>query len=196
VDGPAAPVILTMARIYPLKGIDVLLQAARLVQDRVPGARWRILGEVGDTAYHAHCLDLVSRLGLTENIEWGRTSNPAPEYHRADLFCLPSISEALPYCVLEAMFSGCPVVATDVGGVSEMLAGTGLVVPPRDPNALAQAIISLLSAEGRAMGAALAQRALSRARSMYTIARCSSRFREIYEEDPHEARIATLSAAG
>ena len=58
------PVVLTMARIYPLKGIDVLLRAARIVQDSVPAVRWRILGEVGDRQYHASCLELAGRLGV------------------------------------------------------------------------------------------------------------------------------------
>jgi glycosyltransferase involved in cell wall biosynthesis len=118
------------------------------------------------------------------------------EYRTADLFCLPSISEAMPYCILEAMFSHCPVVATDVGGVAEMLGGTGLVAPPKDPEALASAMLLLLSPGGSERGAALADRALDRARSLYSIEKCSDQFREIYGELSDASQIASLSAAG
>jgi glycosyltransferase involved in cell wall biosynthesis len=190
------PVVLTMARIYPLKGIDVLLEAARLVQDQIPNVRWRILGDVGDRPYYNKCLGMAESLGLAEHIEWGRTDNPAEEYRKADLFCLSSISEAMPYCVLEAMFSLCPVVATDVGGVSEMLAGTGEIATPRDPQALANAILRVLSPEGRARRDALVADAFERARAMYTIEKCSDRFKEIYGELADAMRVAAMSAAG
>ncbi len=178
-----APVILTMARIYPLKGIDYLLRAARLVLDRMPSARFRILGEVGDQKYHSQCFDLVSQLGLSGSVEWGSTTDPASAYKSADVFCLPSISEAMPYSVLEAMFSGCPVVATDVGGVAEMLGGSGLLAAPGRPESIARAILSLLEGEGAAAyRRELAVRALYHARSCYTIDKCSDRFHEAYAE--------------
>jgi glycosyltransferase involved in cell wall biosynthesis len=192
----APPVVLTMARIYPLKGIDTLIQAASIVQRTLPSVRWRILGDVGDPDYYQSCVALADRLGIAANIEWSQSSTPAAEYHTADLFCLPSISEALPYCVLEAMFSHCPVVATDVGGVAEMLGGTGLIAPPKDPETLANAILLLLSPGGRERGAALADRALDRARSLYTIEKCSDRFREIYGKLSDVTQVASLSAAG
>jgi glycosyltransferase involved in cell wall biosynthesis len=190
------PVVLTMARIYPLKGIDDLLRSAALVLERLPKVRFRILGEVGDHEYYQSCVELAGQLGIEGNVEWGRSSEPAIEYRSADLFCLPSISEAMPYCVLEAMFSGCPVVATDVGGMGEMLNGTGLVVPPRDPQAMADAMISLLSAEDGSWRNALARRALLHARASYTIEQCSDRFRRIYAQLASPSRAAKLSAAG
>jgi len=198
-DGPPAPgpTVLTMARIYPLKGIDHLLRAARLVLDRIPSVRWRILGDVGDRQYHRHCLEVADRLGIAESIEWGQTSQPACAYRSADVSCLPSISEAMPYSVLEAMFSGCPVVATDVGGIAEMLAGTGLVVPPADADRMARAILSLIEGEGAASYRRdLAARALNRAQSLYTVEKCCSRFEEIYGQLSEDKKTASLSPAG
>ncbi|MEP6536330.1 MAG: GT4 family glycosyltransferase PelF [Bryobacteraceae bacterium] len=192
----SALTVLTMARIYPLKGIDHLLRAARQVVDRLPSVRFRILGEVGDASYHRSCLDLVEELNLGANIEWGFTSDAASAYKEADIFCLPSISEAMPYCVLEAMFSGCPVVATDVGGVSDMLARTGLLTPPRDADSMAKAILSLLEGEGAAeYRKDLAAKAIVRARSLYTIEKCSDRFRETYAELSRIPRTTRLFAA-
>jgi glycosyltransferase involved in cell wall biosynthesis len=190
------PVVLTMARIYPLKGIDTLIETAHLVLKEIPSVRWRILGDVGDRAYYNSCRDLADRLGIAGSIEWGQSSTPAVEYRKADLFFLPSISEAMPYCVIEAMLSGCPVVATDVGGVAELLAGTGLIAPPRDPESLAASIVSLLSPGALEKRAALADRAFDRALALYTLEKCSDQFREIYGELSSSARTASLSVAG
>ena len=177
------PTVLTMARIYPLKGIDHLLRAARLVVDSLPAVRFRILGEVGDQKYYLHCLELVDELGLANNIEWGFTSDAASAYKDADVFCLPSISEAMPFCVLEAMFSGCPVVATAVGGVADMIGSTGLLTPPRNSKSMAEAILALLKGDAaEAFRQELAAKAMARARSLYTIEKCSDRFRETYDE--------------
>jgi polysaccharide biosynthesis protein PelF len=192
----AAPVVLTMARIYPLKGVIDLIRAAYLVRQKHPSVRFRILGEVGDTQYHKACLETASNLGLTSCIEWGQTNTPQTAYQEADLFCLPSISEAMPYAVLEAMCSGCPVVATDVGGVREMLGGTGLLVPPKDPHAMADALLSLLHADSAGFRRTLADRAMSRARSLYTIDKCMGRFREVYGRLTADARATAMSAAG
>jgi glycosyltransferase involved in cell wall biosynthesis len=191
-----APTVLTMARIYRLKGIDHLLRAARIVLNQVPEVRWRILGEVGDHEYHQDCLRIATELGITDSLEWGQTSTPALAYRDADIFCLPSISEAMPYSVLEAMFSRCPVVATDVGGVAEMLGATGLVVPPRNPERMAEALLSLVSGhEPAAYRQELAGRALQRARSRYDIQECSRRFRTIYEPSTESIAPAGLLAA-
>jgi glycosyltransferase involved in cell wall biosynthesis len=198
-DTPAsrpAPVVLTMARIYRLKGIDHLLRAARLVLDKAPEVRWRILGEVGDREYHQDCLKIAADLGITNSLEWSQTSDPASAYRDADVFCLPSISEAMPYSVLEAMFSRCPVVATDVGGVAEMLASTGLVVPPRNHAKMAEALLSLLSGnDPAAYRRELADHALERARTHYDINECTRRFRTIYEPSERSAAAPRVLAA-
>jgi glycosyltransferase involved in cell wall biosynthesis len=196
VEERPAPVVLTMARIYSLKGIEHLIRAARLVLDVEPNVIFRILGEVGDREYHAYCLKLVEEFGIAKSIEWGQTSNPAPAYQQADIFCLPSISEAMPFSVLEAMFSGCPVVATNVGGVAEMLGNTGLVVAPRRPGDMARALLSFLSGDGaKAFRRDLASKARLRASSFYTIEKCSERFRETYERLSATTRTASLFEA-
>jgi glycosyltransferase involved in cell wall biosynthesis len=95
------------------------------------------------------------------------------------------------------MFSGCPVVATDVGGVAEMLGNTGLVVPPRNPEQMAAALLSLLAGQGAAAyRRELADRALERARSRYEITECSQRFQLIYDRVFKSAVSAQLLAAG
>ena len=200
VDKPVpapAPTVLTMARIYRLKGIDHLIRAIAIVAPQAPQVRWRVLGEVGDREYYHYCLKLAEELGIADKIEWGQTTDPASAYQAADVLCLPSISEAMPYSILEAMFSGCPVVATDVGGVAEMLGNTGLVVPPRNPSQMAKALLSLLAGDGAdGYRRELSSRALERARSRYELTKCSERFQLIYDRTSRSVAPADLLAAG
>jgi polysaccharide biosynthesis protein PelF len=177
------PVVLTLARIYHLKGIQYLLRAAGIVRSRIPAVLFRILGEVADPEYFRECQAIVSSLGLENSVEFATTSDASRAFPTADVFCLPSISEGMPYSIIEAMFSGCPIVATDVGNVSEVLSGTGIVVCPADPDALAHALLSLLSDgdASRAYRDGLANAALARAQSLYTIEQAVGRFRTLYE---------------
>lgn len=182
------PTVLTMARIYPLKGIDVLLRAAALVREQIPDVKFRILGEVGDGEYFKKCLQIVSENQLGDSVEFSRTDDSAAAYCQADVFCLPSISEAMPYSVLEAMLSGCPVVASEVGGVADLLGETGLLVKPKDEQALARSLLFLLEdgEAGEERRAILAQTALARARERFTLQRSIAGFREIYNYFVHQ----------
>ncbi len=177
------PVVLVMSRIMPLKGVDVLLRAALQIRHRVPNVRFRILGEAAHKEYYRSCMDFIAEHGLTDVVEVGHTDDPASAYRTADVFCLPSISEAMPYSVIEAMFSGCPVVATDVGGVRELLGGAGVVVKPNDPKSLADAISDLLAGlEGLERRRQLADAGRERAQRHYTLRQSTDRFRRIYKE--------------
>ena len=104
-EGPKAarPTVLTLARIYPLKGIDVLLEAAALVKRLVPDLCVRVLGEPADAAYFARCQEIVRKHHLEGCVEFDQTSTPEVEYRAAHIYCLPSISEAMPFVILEAM---------------------------------------------------------------------------------------------
>jgi glycosyltransferase involved in cell wall biosynthesis len=190
-------VVLTMARIYPLKGIDNLLRAAARVRDRFPQVVFRIFGEPADREYHQLCLALVRDLNLADWVEFGQTRNPAAVYPQADIVCVPSVSEGMPFAVLEAMFSGVPVVATDVGGVAETLGSTGLVVKPCDSEALASALLFLLEgeeAEKRRRDYATA--ALARAGAHFDIDGCMRTFQTLYRGlIAYEHEPAKLSAA-
>jgi glycosyltransferase involved in cell wall biosynthesis len=99
-------------------------------------------------------------------------------YAAGQVVVLCSISEGFPYTLIEAMTCGRPCVATDVGGVTEAIGDTGLVVPPRRPAELAQACLALLrdGDRRRALGRAARQRALE----YFTVDRAVSAFDEIY----------------
>ena len=191
---PASSVVARMT-LAPHSGQP--LPSSAFSKPQAPQVRWRVLGEVGDREYYHYCLKLAEELGIADKIEWGQTTDPASAYQAADVLCLPSISEAMPYSILEAMFSGCPVVATDVGGVAEMLGNTGLVVPPRNPSQMAKALLSLLAGDGAdGYRRELSSRALERARSRYELTKCSERFQLIYDRTSRSVAPADLLAAG
>ncbi len=92
----------------------------------------------------------------------GTTKEPWDVYRQADVVAVASISEAFHYSVIESMLTGAAIVATDVGGVREALGPSGVLVNPRDPAALAKAILRLISspATRRQLGEAARARAL------------------------------------
>ncbi|MBD3347910.1 MAG: glycosyltransferase [Candidatus Eisenbacteria bacterium] len=114
---------------------------------------------VGDGPLRKDLEELAGWLGLTRRALFLGDRRDVPELLKLmDVFVMPSMSEGLPNAVMEAMAAGLPVVATDVGGVSELVVDgrTGRLVAPDDENELAEAVTSLLEAPGRAaeMGAA------------------------------------------
>jgi glycosyltransferase involved in cell wall biosynthesis len=121
----------------------------------------------------------------------GLRSDIAALLSAADVFVLPSLSEGLPLALLEAMFAGCPIVASDVGEVGAALAHgeAGMLVPPGDPAALAEALDALLGAPDRAR--AMGARAASRAAAEYDIARMVNRYVDTYHALLQTARDGT-----
>lgn len=144
------PVVLAVGRLDPVKGQDVLLHAFGDVLRRVPQARLVIVGGGGFLTR----LEAIAReRHLASRVQF--TGPLGPEAVRAHMgearcFVLPSRSEGLPLAPLEAMAAGLPVVATRVGGVPEIIVpGTGVLVPPEDPAALAEAVADLLTDDQR-----------------------------------------------
>jgi glycosyltransferase involved in cell wall biosynthesis len=144
-----APIVGVVARLEPEKGHPTLLEAWPRVLTSVPDAHLLIVGEGSQRdALEAQ----AASLGLLEH---GRTSvtftgrrDDVPAVTAAlDVAVLPSYREAQGLSILEAMALGRPVVASAVGGIPEMVehGRTGLLVPPREPDFLAQAIVKVLS---------------------------------------------------
>jgi glycosyltransferase involved in cell wall biosynthesis len=144
------------------KGQLLLLQAAAKVVKVFPRVKFILIGRTNDAhdeEYAAKLRGYVDHMGLTENVQFMGWCSDMPQVLNAlDLFVLPSSNEGLPRSILEAMATAVPVVATNVGGNAELVVTerTGLLVPPRDPNALAAAIEKLLRAPdaAREMGRA------------------------------------------
>lgn len=140
-----APLVTTVARLNPQKDLPTLLAAARLVLDARPEVRFVVVGggpaEAELRAEHA-------RLGLGESVQLlGARPSAADELAAADVFALSSMWEGSPLSVAEALLLRRPVAVTAVGAVPEVVEDgvTGRLVPPRSPDALAQAILDLLA---------------------------------------------------
>ncbi|MGH7325566.1 MAG: glycosyltransferase family 4 protein [Candidatus Rokuibacteriota bacterium] len=147
---PAArPIVLSVARLYPRKRMEDLLEAAALLRPRIPRLQVRI---VGGGPEFARLRQRHARLGLGETAvflgELPR-STLAVEYRRAHCFCLPSVQEGFGIVFAEAMASGLPVVACRAAAVPEVVIDgrTGLLVGPRSPEELAGALETLLRDE-------------------------------------------------
>jgi glycosyltransferase involved in cell wall biosynthesis len=137
------PHLVAAGRLSREKGADVLLDAMPLVRAAISDADLTLLGE---GPLKPDLLAQRERLGLNEAVHLvGFQPNPFPYFKHADLFILPSRFEGLPLVVLEALAVGTPVVASDCpGAVREILADCPVarLVPPSDPKALAEGIVS------------------------------------------------------
>lgn len=195
-DGPSrpGPIVLYAGRLRTRKAVAVLLAAWKRVLAAHPSARLWIVGDgPQEAALRAQARDA----GLTGSDDaddpsderaavrfWGRLDREdlLALYGRVDLYCLPSTYEGFPVAILEAMASGLPVVSTTVSGIPEAVVDgeTGLLVPPVDVGALAEALSRLLgdSALRRRMGAAGRRRVEER----FTIEAIVERHLEVWRD--------------
>ncbi|MFF3157271.1 DUF3492 domain-containing protein [Streptomyces sp. NPDC057910] len=188
-----------VGRIEPAKDLVALLHAFAEVRRAEPEARLRLVcvptEGAGAAGYLAHCRSLAAQLfpdeaagahAVGENpVSFEELGGPeAPDlagaYAAGSVVVLSSVVEGFPLSLVEAMFCGRATVSTDTGAVVEVIGGTGLVVPPRNPRALADACVSLLrDPERRArLGAAGRARALE----LFTVEQNIAAFRGIYLE--------------
>ncbi|HYJ33340.1 MAG TPA: glycosyltransferase [Candidatus Binatia bacterium] len=176
---PDEVVALQVAALAPHKSQTTLLRAAAAAVAGAPRLRVWIAGEGG---LREALLAEHRSLGLGERVRFlGFREDVVPLLRAADLFVLSSYLEGLGTSVLDAMAAGLPVVATAVGGVPEIVEdrGTGLLVPPRDPGALAAAMAGL--AGDPALRAAMGGRGRERARA-FSADRTAASTRALYEE--------------
>jgi N-acetyl-alpha-D-glucosaminyl L-malate synthase BshA len=156
--------ILHSSNLRPLKRTDLLLETVARVRSATSFKLLILAG--GDFTPFAK---EVKRLGLEEKVIVRKNVNTIEDYlQAADLALITSDSESFCLSILEAMFFGCPGVATKVGGIPEVMEDgvTGLLTPAGDVEALARAVESLLSDPARR--AALGESALSRARAKFS----------------------------
>ncbi|MEU2250004.1 glycosyltransferase [Streptomyces sp. NPDC019224] len=196
-DDGGPDTLVWVGRIEPAKDLVALLNAFAEVRLAEPAARLRIIGAPAPgpagADYLERCRALAAQLfpdeasdphqageGPVTFEEIGGPEVPdlARAYAAGGVVVLSSVVEGFPISLVEAMFCGRATVSTDVGAVVEVIGGTGLVVPPRNPRALADACIALLrDPERRArLGAAARARALE----LFTVEQNLAAFRGIY----------------
>ncbi len=153
----------TVAELHPIKGLSYAIEAIRLLHAAHPTLRYVILsgGEM-----RAALEKQITESGLENTVFLLGQVKEAPLYGRAyDTFLLPSVSEAFDIALLEAGLAALPTVASRVGGIPEILTDgkTGLLVPPKDARAIANALETLMADETlrRRLGGALRERVMS-----------------------------------
>ncbi|MBG0852656.1 DUF3492 domain-containing protein [Streptomyces spinoverrucosus] len=211
----AAPdTLVWVGGIEPAKDLVSLLHAFGEIHKDQPGTRLRIVGSPTGpegAAYLSQCRALAAQLFPDEadgphevgdnpvsfeEIGGPETPTLADAYASGAVIVLSSVVEGFPISLVEAMFSGRATVSTDVGAVVEVIGGTGLVVPPRNPRALAEACVALLRDPERRerLGAAARARALE----LFTVEQNVAAFHGIYLEIVSRcpARHAVLDDTG
>ncbi|MCT7353795.1 DUF3492 domain-containing protein [Streptomyces sp. 15-116A] len=187
-----------VGRVEPAKDLVSLLHAFAEIRKEEPKTRLRIIGGPSGPegeAYLGHCRMLAAQLfpdeaegphSVGDNpVSFEEIGGPelptsADAYASGAVTVLSSVVEGFPVGLVEAMFCGRATVSTDVGAVVEVIGGTGLVVPPRNPRALAEACVSLLRAPERRerLGAAARARALE----LFTVEQNIAAFHGLYLE--------------
>lgn len=182
--------ITTIARLYVTKGLMYLLEAAALVKQTHPNVLFNVYGE-GEL--RQELLERAQQLGLKgEEIFLGAFTD-RKELSRimakTDIFLLPSILEGQPLVIVEAMAYGCPIVATAVGGIPELIQDgvNGLLCQPADPECLAQKIRILIDDSSLRARLGAAARA-SYERGPFQMNVVSAQFVSIYQDAIAEAR--------
>jgi glycosyltransferase involved in cell wall biosynthesis len=140
----SAPLVACVANMFAIKGQDWLIRALPAIRAAVPEA---VLVLVGDGESRPSLEQLVRETGVSDRVIFtGSIENPLAILERAEVVVLPSLSEGLPIALLEAMAIGRAVVASNVGGIPEVVKDgeTGLLIPPADAQALSAAIVRLL----------------------------------------------------
>lgn len=167
-----------IARLASAKDPDTLVRAARIVRAADPTFE---LDLVGDGPLRSSVEQLIMALDLRASVHvCGAIEDVRDRLQQAAVFVMSSISEGTPLAVIEAMAAGLPVVATPVGGVADLVVPgvTGLLVPPRSPEALATAILTLLRNPDarREMGT----QGLRRAADLFDVRRTVAAYEQLY----------------
>lgn len=177
--GPDDPIIGTVANLKHHKGHSVFMKAMGEIRRAVPDVRWILIGGgplKDEIETSVRTLDLEGHVFVLGSRSDARKLIPS-----FDIFVLPSLHEGLPMALLEAMVAACPIVATEVGGIGEVLEDgrEGILVPPNDQAALARAVVTLLKDPDRARSLGHAARERSQ---RYDIRKTVRRIETVYRQ--------------
>jgi glycosyltransferase involved in cell wall biosynthesis len=189
---PDDRIVLAVGNLYAVKGHEQLIAALALI----PASARAHVVIAGRGELAAALSARAGALGVSERLHLlGLRADIPNLLAAADLFVQPSLEEGLPIAVLEAMFAGRAIVASDVGEIGTALGeGSGLVVPPGDPAALAASLLRILDHPPEA--AALGARASRRAASVYGLASMVARYAHIYTRALRHSPGARRASAG
>lgn len=175
---PEAPLVGIVARLVPVKGHELFLDAAAELRRHRPAARFVV---VGDGERRADLEAYAAKLGLPAAFAGWETDLRAV-YAALDVVCLTSFNEGSPLALIEAMTTGKPVVSTAAGGVVDLIKdeGNGLLVRDRDPQAFSHAVQRLL--DDPSLAAAIGRHGRASVYPLYDVSRLVADIRSVYAE--------------
>ena len=192
-DRPDVRTVITVANLRPEKNHETLIAAAAQLASSCPNLRYQIVGE---GSRRAVLEKLAAKHGVSDIVEFlGHRDDVPALLAAADIFVLPSRSEAFPNGAIEAMAAGLPVVASAVGGLLDLIetGRTGILVPPSDPEPLAVAIRSLYDDPQRARE--MGREARHEVRAQYSFDRMVASFGDLYETELRARHVVRAEAA-
>jgi glycosyltransferase involved in cell wall biosynthesis len=184
--GISGQMCLTPAGVKPSKGLDVLLKSIPILRKAGVEMKFIVTGDQQKYAGHFEYLQRLScDLGVSDTVVF---TGQIPDrelialYAGADIFVLPSLRETLPLAVIEAMAAGKAIVATDVGGVRDLIGDdqNGIILPPSDEKALADAIRTL--ATNNSLRLEMGSNARRRAEALFRWSAVARKTTEVYDE--------------
>lgn len=194
-QNPDSHVVGFLGRVVSIKDVKTLLRTAAKVVVEVPDARFLIAGPTDEEPeYHRECLELTKQLKLDQHVHYLGPQNREDFLPSIDVMALTSISEGLPFVLIESLAAGVPVVSTDVGACSEILLGrgddsavAGCIAQVGNAEELAAHLVRLLKGpdELNAMG----EVGIARVKSSYHEDSIRAAYAEIYETHLHPAHV-------
>jgi L-malate glycosyltransferase len=192
------PLVGVVSRLTHLKGLEHFLEAAAIVRSRVPNVRFLIVGETNPMYRHylGELEAYAARCGVAEHVIFTGLRTDVPSVLASlTVSVMPSLNEALSNVVLESMAAGAPTVATRVGGTPEAVTDgvTGILVPPADSTALADAIVHLL--DDPQLAAQLGRAARARIADHFSVHRMVRATEDLYTDLLERKRRKPLPSA-
>ena len=177
------PTVVALAKVYELKDVLTMIRSCAVVRKKIPDVRYLIYGNYNAVPkYTKKCNLEIKRLSLQDNFRFaGFHDKPNEAYCEGDISILTSVSEGLPYTLLESMSCSVPVVATDVGGVREIVDDScGIVCMPKDHQAIGEAVIRLL--ENREERIKMGENGRKKVQTVFSIDECVANYQRIYDD--------------
>jgi glycosyltransferase involved in cell wall biosynthesis len=188
--GPNEMLVGHLARFHRAKDQLTLLRAAREVVRQQPGVKFALAGPGLDCTNDLLVRTIAENALNRQVFLLGETSDPNAFLSGCDVFCLSSSAEGFPNALGEAMACRLPVAATRVGECEEIVGDCGYLVEPRNPDALASALMRIVLLDA-GLRMALGDRARERIMQRYSIARVAARYQSLYL--PHAAKEDGIS---
>lgn len=179
-------IIGSIGNVGNVKGYEYFIQGASLIKKRINNIKFLIVGDLFESEnrqYYKQLKNLVISLKLEQDIIFTGKRKDIPQLlFLFDVFLLTSITEGTPIAILEAMAMEKPIVATNVGGIPEQVINgeSGLIIPPRNPEAIAKSIIYLLEHPNERM--IMGKMGRIRAEEKFSLQECAREHKQVYED--------------